>query len=76
MKRQYLHLSAYPCNKCEGPVISGSLGVRENEISNETVTQVGAICLACGVRQAKANEADFTRQYPPMEWQPTKTLCC
>jgi hypothetical protein len=30
MKRQYLHLSAYQCDKCEGPVISGSIAVREN----------------------------------------------
>ena len=76
MKKQYLHLSAYHCDKCAGPVISGTLGVRENEISKETdVTQVGAICLACGHRQEKASEAGFTRQYPPMEWQPIKALC-
>jgi hypothetical protein len=76
MKKQYLHLSAYHCDKCKGPVISGSLGVCENEISKETdVTQVGAICLACGHRQEKAGEAGFTRQYPRMEWQPIKALC-
>ena len=36
MRKQYLRLSVYPCEKCEGPVISGSLAVRENEISKET----------------------------------------
>jgi hypothetical protein len=46
MKKQYLHLSAYSCDKCAGPVIAGSIGVRENEISKETdIRGVGAICL-------------------------------
>ena len=36
MKIQYLHLSAYSCDKCTGPVVAGSLAVRENEISKET----------------------------------------
>src|SRR5258707_7437729 len=36
MRKQYLHLSAYSCDECAGPVIAGSLGVRENEISKET----------------------------------------
>jgi RNase P subunit RPR2 len=76
MKRQYLHLSAYQCDKCEGPVISGSIKVRENEISKETdVREIGAMCLACGHKQAKAGEASIPRQCPPMEWQPIKTLC-
>src|SRR5438128_4528547 len=53
MKRHYLHVSAYSCDKCGGPVISGSTGVRENEISRETdMREVGAICLSCGHRQA------------------------
>ena len=36
MKRHYLHLSVYRCEKCQGPVVTGSLAVRENEISSET----------------------------------------
>ena len=36
MKKQYLHLCAYPCDECAGPVIAGWLGVRENQISKET----------------------------------------
>ncbi len=76
MKRQYLHLSAYRCDECEGPVVSGSLAVRENEISKETdITQVGAMCLACGHKQAQARDAGITRQCPPVDWQPAKTLC-
>ena len=43
MKKQYLHLSAYPCDACAGPVIAGSTAVRENEISKETdIRQVGS----------------------------------
>lgn len=55
MRTQYLHISAYSCERCRGQVISGSTAVRENEISKETeVREVGAICLSCGHRQSKA----------------------
>jgi len=55
MKTRYLHLSAFSCDKCQGPVISGSTGIRENEISKEIdIREVGAICLSCGHRQSKA----------------------
>jgi len=71
MRRQYLHLSAYPCDSCAGPVIAGWLGVRENEISKETeVRQVGAICLSCGHRQRAATEPARARHLMPMEWTP------
>ena len=36
MRKQYLHLSAYSCDLCAGPVIAGAVAVRENEISKET----------------------------------------
>jgi hypothetical protein len=36
MRTQYLHLSAYPCDDCKGPVVSGWLAVRESEVSKET----------------------------------------
>ena len=69
MRKQYLHLSAYPCDACAGPVIAGSLGVRENEISKETdIRQVGAICLSCGRRQCAATEPARARYLMPMEW--------
>lgn len=75
MRRQYLHLSAYPCDTCAGPVIAGSLGVRENEISKETdVRPVGAICLSCGHRQGAATEPARARHLLPMEWAPADAV--
>ena len=75
MRRQYLHLSAYPCDSCAGPVVAGSLAVRENEISKETdIRQVGAICLSCGHRQDKATGLDVTRHFPPARWESTNTI--
>lgn len=69
MRKQYLHVSAYSCDQCRGPVISGSTGVRENEISKETeIRQVGAICLSCGHRQSEATSPGVTRHFPPVEW--------
>jgi hypothetical protein len=75
MKKQYLHLSAYACDKCAGPVIAGSLAVRESEISKETdVRQVGEICLAYGHQQRKATEPERGRHVSPMEWQPVSAI--
>jgi hypothetical protein len=69
MRKQYLHLSAYSCDECGGPVVSGSTGVRENEISKETdIREVGAICLSCGRRQSKATAPGGTRDFPPVLW--------
>ncbi len=70
MRKQYLHLSAYPCDTCTGPVIAGSLAVRENEISKETdIRQVGAICLSCGRRQDKATEPERACHLLPIAWE-------
>jgi len=70
MRKQYLHLSAYSCDRCNGPVVAGSLAVRENEISKETdIQQVGAICLSCGHRQSKMTKLGMPRQFPPVEWE-------
>jgi hypothetical protein len=75
MKKEYLHLSAYACDQCAGPVIAGATAVRENEISKETdVREVGAICLSCGHRQNKATEPGVTRYFPPTQWESTKAL--
>lgn len=75
MRKQYLHLCAYPCDACGGPVIAGSLGVRENEISKETdIRQVGAICLSCGHRQCAATEPARARHLMPMEWAPVRAI--
>ena len=71
MKKQYLHLSVYPCDACTGPVVGGSTAVRENEISKETdIRQVGAICLSCGQRQDKATEPARVRHVLPIAWEP------
>lgn len=71
MKRHYLHLSVCRCAKCLGPVVAGSLAVRENEISRETEKQeVGAICLSCGSRQRTTLEGTPARHFPPVDWPP------
>jgi hypothetical protein len=71
MRKQYLHLSAYACDVCSGPVITGAVAVRENEISKETdIRQVGAICLSCGHRQSGPTEPSRVRHLLPIEWDP------
>jgi len=71
MRKRYLHLSVYSCDRCGGPVVAGSLAVRENEISKETdIKPVGAICLSCGHRQSKMTKLGMPRQFPPVEWEP------
>jgi hypothetical protein len=75
MRKQYLHLSAYPCELCSNPVIAGWLAVREDEISRETdIRQVGAICLSCGHRQSDATKSTRVRHVVPMEWEPAKSM--
>jgi hypothetical protein len=75
MKKQYLHLSVYRCETCQGPVVTGSLAVRENEISRETEKQeVGAICLSCGQRPGELNALAAARHFPPTEWQGPNTI--
>lgn len=75
MRKQYLHLSAYPCDICAGPVIAGSFSVRENEISKETeITLAGAICLSCGHRQNEASTPVRARHLSPIEWEPVRTF--
>ncbi len=70
MKKHYLHLSAYRCAACDGPVIAGSTAVRENEISKETdIRHVGAICLSCGHRQDKATEPAHACHLLPIAWE-------
>lgn len=71
MRKQYLHLTAYSCDSCHGPVVSASLAVRENAISKETdITQVGAVCLSCGHRDHNTNGTANVRHFPPVEWEP------
>jgi hypothetical protein len=73
MRKQYLHLSVYFCDKCDGPAVAGSLAVRENEISKETdIREVGELCLSCGHRQHHTGKATFVRHFLPVEWQAVK----
>ena len=69
MQTKYLHISAYACDKCDGPVIAGSFGTRESEITRESaLSLVGAACLACGNKQAKSGSGKVVRQFAPVEW--------
>src|SRR5579864_2372989 len=55
MRKHYLHITAYSCDKCGGPVISGSTGVRESDISKEPeVREVGAFCWSGAHRKSSA----------------------
>ena len=73
MKTKFLHISAYSCDKCEGPVIAGAFGTRETEITRESdLTQVGAVCLSCGNKQAETLDTTVVRQFAPVEWAPAK----
>jgi DNA-directed RNA polymerase subunit RPC12/RpoP len=75
MKRQYLHLSVYRCDKCQGPVVTASLAVRENEISKETdKRELGARCLACGHQQIASTGPGVVRHFPPTEWHAANTI--
>src|SRR6201981_3917467 len=75
MRKQYLHLSTYHCDACDGPVVAGSLAVRESEISKETdIREVGAICLSCGHRQSNATGPVLARRFLPVEWGATGAI--
>jgi hypothetical protein len=64
-----LHLSAYTCNQCEGPVVAGSFGTRASGITRESpLIPIGAVCLACGHKQPELNNTDLVRHYAPTEW--------
>jgi hypothetical protein len=73
MQTKYLHISAYPCDTCNGPVISAAFGTRETEISRESaLSQAGAVCLSCGNKQSQVGHGDVARQFAPVEWAPRK----
>src|ERR1035437_342859 len=61
MKTRYLHISAYPCDNCEGSGHrAGSFGIRQTEISREGIrTPVGAVCLSCGNKQTEVNAYEY-----------------
>jgi hypothetical protein len=74
MKTTYLHISAYPCEQCDGPVIAGSFGTRETEIARESeLIPAGAICLSCGNKNSEMSQTNIVRQFAPAEWNPRKS---
>jgi hypothetical protein len=67
---QQLHLTASPCEKCNGPVISGSLGTRRDDISQETdIRPVGAACIACGFRPEFVVEPSVDHRFRSVAWR-------
>jgi hypothetical protein len=69
MKTHYLHLSAFSCVECNGPVISGAVTTRETEIQRETdIKQVGSICLSCGRQYSSLPTSLAIRHIAPFEW--------
>jgi hypothetical protein len=68
--KHYLHLYAFPCDKCNGPVVVGGLGAREDDISKETaISGIGAVCLACGCRPETMIEPLVGHRFRPVEWE-------
>jgi hypothetical protein len=66
----YLHLVAFPCEKCKGPVILGWIGTREDDISKETeIKEAGAVCLSCGSRPETPTDSLQGRHFRPVEWE-------
>ncbi len=66
-KTQYLHLSAYPCEKCKGPVVAAFLGIRESELTRETdIRHIRAVCLFCGNQQTSRTAP--VRDFFPAQW--------
>lgn len=68
----YLHLSAFVCTQCNGPVIAGFMGTRHDDISKETdIRNVGAACLVCGFRPEIPLEPSIEHRFRPIEWNRT-----
>ena len=68
--KHYLHLSAFPCQQCNGPVIAGWMGTRDDGISQETnVRKVGAACIACGFRPETIPAPAVGLCFRPAEWK-------
>lgn len=67
--KHYLHLMAFPCEKCKGPVVAGRIGKRENDITQETdIAEMGAICLLCGSRPEALLDPSQACHFRPVEW--------
>lgn len=65
--RQFLHLRAYPCAECGGPVIAASFGLRENDITNESdAGTILGVCISCDHRQDATEQR--IHHFFPVEW--------
>lgn len=65
----YLHLLAFPCDHCQGPVVVGWIGKRADDITKETqINGVGAICLLCGARPQAVIDPSLALAFRPVEW--------
>jgi hypothetical protein len=65
----HLHLAAFVCAQCNGPVIAGFMGTRYDDISQETdIRDVGAVCLACGFRPEILMEPSVNHHFRPIQW--------
>jgi hypothetical protein len=66
----YLHLSAFPCEKCKGPVILGWIAKRKDEIARETeIKKFGAVCLSCGRRPETPIDPPEACHFRPVQWE-------
>ncbi len=66
----YLHLSAFPCERCNGPVVSGWFGTRHDHITKETeIRAIGAVCLACSFRPEIMVKPSVGHTFRPVEWE-------
>jgi hypothetical protein len=66
----HLHLMAFPCDKCKGPVILGWIGTREDDIARETgIKGVGAVCLSCGCRPETLIDPLQGCHFRPVQWE-------
>lgn len=66
----YLHLMTFPCKKCQGPVVTGWIGKREDVIARETnVAVIGGVCLLCGIRVEAWIAPAIASHFRPVEWE-------
>jgi hypothetical protein len=70
MQTHYLHLAAFTCDACNGPVISGSFATRETEIQRESdIREIGSVCLSCRKQYSSLPASRPVRHMAPVEWE-------
>jgi hypothetical protein len=68
--KHYLHISAFPCKECRGPVIAGWIGARYSEIEKEMeITPIGLVCLWCGGKPEATAARGAEVHCRPLEWE-------